>query len=360
MEEQQSLPFHDTSANPDCGWADTPGEPSTPVKPECISSRDDVDPKEVSETDEIFELITTVDFRVIRATKNMYPLVHYRPDHMIGREVYDLIHPDDIFFIESERQNLLDLFPAYGEVCTSVEAARLISALSFDTVYRPIWGMPPFYPNRNIRFKDGVEGYTWFNLRLHLGGGLGGSLDGNGGWGRDYFCLSFLRLDRLDVDHSLPETVPEACHTASRSSIRKSQSVSTTISPISPLTPLASAPMDPPALTYNERLTLNLSQGNAESPLDPDSLSSSRFLPTAFRYPGPALGRRSFSPPLLKYERPTTFKGDYNVSDTHPTRSLSNSFLFPRVGHPPVWSNLTMEIKDLYAGAYQRGLYSYQ
>ncbi|WVF73061.1 hypothetical protein IAT40_007880 [Kwoniella sp. CBS 6097] len=178
-----------------------------------------------------FTLFTTTDFRILRASPMSYHLIGYHPNEFVNLNLLDWIYPQDRHYVDLERNRLL-MVPFVEGLLKSTEVTQAaITQRSELELLSPAEGMREPYPNKNVRVLHSDNRFSHFNVRLHLGGGLGASLWQPNTLGRVYLVVSFLAIPR---SRDLPIDAPAV------PSRRSSQIAPPT--PITPVPPMTGGP----------------------------------------------------------------------------------------------------------------------
>ena len=142
---------------------------------------------------ELFELFTTTEFKILRATPASFSLTGYHPHEYVNINLLDWIHPGDRHHLDLERNRLINVPFVAAPLQSNRETQAALTHLSERELLSPAEGMREPYPNQNVRVLRSDHSFDWFNVRLHLGGGLGASL-----WsdtlGKVYLVVSLLLL----------------------------------------------------------------------------------------------------------------------------------------------------------------------
>ncbi|OXB35494.1 hypothetical protein LQV05_006242 [Cryptococcus neoformans] len=170
-----------------------------------------------------FTLFTTTDFKILRASPSCFSLVGYHPNEFVNLNLLDWIHPQDRHLIDMERNKLLAVPYVEGQLRSVEVTQAAITQRTELELLSPAEGMREPYPNKNVRVLHVDNRFSPFNVRLHLGGGLGASLWQPVTLGRVYLVVSFLAIPR---SHHFPPDIPP---------VRR-------VSQISPPTPITPAP----------------------------------------------------------------------------------------------------------------------
>lgn len=173
-----------------------------------------------------FTLFTTTDFKILRASPSCFSLVGYHPNEFVNLNLLDWIHPQDRHLIDMERNRLLAVPYIEGQLRSVEVTQATITQKTELELLSPAEGMREPYPNKNVRVLHADNRFSPFNVRLHLGGGLGASLWQPVTLGRVYLVVSFLAIPRSH--HFPPDVAP----------VRR-------VSQINPPTPITSAPAMP-------------------------------------------------------------------------------------------------------------------
>nr|XP_031860420.1 uncharacterized protein CI109_004030 [Kwoniella shandongensis]KAA5527492.1 hypothetical protein CI109_004030 [Kwoniella shandongensis] len=174
-----------------------------------------------------FTLFTTTDFKILRASPTCYPLIGYHPNEFVNLNLLDWIHPQDRHFIDMERNRLLTVPYVEGPLRSTDVTQAAITQRSELELLSPAEGMREPYPNKNVRVLHSDTRFSPFNVRLHLGGGLGASLWQPATLSRIYLVISFLAIPARPAAPDMPQPP----------SRRTSQ-----IAPPTPVTPVPSMP----------------------------------------------------------------------------------------------------------------------
>ena len=180
---------------------------------------------------ELFELFTSTEFKILRATSACYPLTGFHPHEYVNISLFDFIHPEDRAKMDSHRTALITPPFSNATLESDRDTQAALTTISEKELLTPAGGMPQPYPNDNIRVLRNNGSFEWFNARLHLGGGAGGSLLKPETFGRIYFVVSLLHLTpspSVDESPSSPRSIgmspsgpltPATSSTSSRSHI---------------------------------------------------------------------------------------------------------------------------------------------
>ncbi|KAK8853206.1 hypothetical protein IAR55_003908 [Kwoniella newhampshirensis] len=179
-----------------------------------------------------FTLFTTTDFKILRASPTCYPLIGYHPNEFVNLNLLDWIHPQDRHFIDIERNRLLTVPYVDAPLRSTDVTQAAITQRSELELLSPAEGMREPYPNKNVRVLHSDNRFSPFNIRLHLGGGLGASLWQPASLGRIYLVISFLAIPAARPSRDMPPDIPQPLP-----SRRSSQ-----IAPPTPITPAQSMP----------------------------------------------------------------------------------------------------------------------
>lgn len=183
---------------------------------------------------DLFTVFTTTDLRVLRATHGSSNLIGYHPNDLANMSFLDWVHPSDRHQLDIERLRLLELPQAGGGggggglASSNRDVHAGIHQRTEQELLSPAEGMKDQYPNRNVRLVRSDQQYTLFNIRLHLGGGLGASLFRPETHDRAYLVVSCLLVPN---QHPAP---PPLLQTRAPSAATTSSSYG----PPTPITPM--------------------------------------------------------------------------------------------------------------------------
>ena len=153
---------------------------------------------------DLFELFVSSDLKILRATPNCLALTGFHPYEFVNISLFDFIHAEDREALEMQRRHLLASQSALG-VVTSKESMSTMTTLGDRELMSPALGMQQPYPNANIRMiQSDNNTYTLFNIRFHLGGGLGGNLAQADTYDKIYIVVSMLSMK----GHPMPPDDP--------------------------------------------------------------------------------------------------------------------------------------------------------
>nr|ODN91762.1 hypothetical protein L203_01013 [Cryptococcus depauperatus CBS 7841] len=143
-----------------------------------------------------FTLFTTTDFKILRATPTCFHLIGYHPNEFVNLNLLDWIHPQDRHLVDMERSRLLSV-PYVDAPLTSTEVTQAaVTQRTELELLSPAEGMREPYPNKNVRVLHADALFSPFNVRLHIGGGLGASLWQFPSLNKVYLVVSFLAIPR--------------------------------------------------------------------------------------------------------------------------------------------------------------------
>nr|XP_019044173.1 hypothetical protein I302_07454 [Kwoniella bestiolae CBS 10118]OCF23103.1 hypothetical protein I302_07454 [Kwoniella bestiolae CBS 10118] len=182
-----------------------------------------------------FTIFTTTEFKILRASPMSYHLIGYHPNEFVNLNLLDWIHPNDRHFVENERIRLITV-PYVESQLKSIEVTHTAMTQRTEIeLLSPAEGMREPYPNKNVRVLHSDGRFSPFNVRLHLGGGLGASLWQPNTLGRIYLVISFLPIPQ---PRDLPREGP-----ASSSTIVQPVRRTSGMAPPTPITPVPGPPM---------------------------------------------------------------------------------------------------------------------
>lgn len=189
----------------------------------------------------IFTLFTTTDLRILRVSPACYALTGYPPQEFLHLSLFDWLHPADRHLIEVERNRLLAPPPGgvpypYASAQTDRETASAIASPHHGEreLMVPSEGMREPYPNQNVRIIRSDSQFSYYNVRLHLGGAFGGSVWRSDSLSRLYLVVSCLILP--PHAQPLPKPTPTSIASGPPSNLPP---------PLAPMPPTASMPLDP-------------------------------------------------------------------------------------------------------------------
>jgi hypothetical protein len=159
-------------------------------------------------------------------TSNSLALTGFHPHEFVNINLSDYVHPSDRYLLELDRKSLLELLApiSRGPVISDRDTQASIIQAPDHILLRPIHGMPSEYPNKNVRVLRSDRQFDWFNVRMHLGSGLGASLDHPETIGKNYLCISLLLLNSTTSGGTLDR----------RSSLTDSYLATTPLTPATP------------------------------------------------------------------------------------------------------------------------------
>ena len=143
---------------------------------------------------ELFELFTTTDFKILRATATSFALTGFHPHEYVNISLPEYVHPADRHLLEIERNRLCNVHFIPGPLQSDRETQAAVTQVGGRELLSPAEGMREPYPNQNLRILRSDHAFDWYNIRLHLGGGLGASLWKPETLGKVYIVVSLLLL----------------------------------------------------------------------------------------------------------------------------------------------------------------------
>ncbi|WVQ67023.1 uncharacterized protein L199_005216 [Kwoniella botswanensis] len=182
-----------------------------------------------------FTIFSTTEFKILRASPMSYHLIGYHPNEFVNLNMLDWIHPNDRHFVENERIRLISVPYVESQLKSTEVTQAAITQRTEIELLSPAEGMREPYPNKNVRVLHSDGRFTPFNVRLHLGGGLGASLWQPNTLGRIYLVVSFLPIPQ---PRDLPREGP-----SSSTSIIQPVRRSSGMAPPTPVTPVPGQPM---------------------------------------------------------------------------------------------------------------------
>lgn len=155
---------------------------------------------------DLFTVFCTTNFDILRITNACHALTGFHPQEFINLNLNRWVHPADQHILDAERVNLLSV--SYVQNQSSAQSTRevtqAIRSYSERELLTPAIGMAEPYPQVNVRLLRADHGYSYYNVRLHLGGGLGGSLWEPESLGNLYLVVSCLLISDRDVPSDRP------------------------------------------------------------------------------------------------------------------------------------------------------------
>jgi hypothetical protein len=140
----------------------------------------------------IFTLFTTTDFRIMRVSQGR--LTGYHQPDFLGNLLLNWVMPQDRSLLDESRMRLLTLPNSTMLPASNWELLQSsIHHRSERELVSPAKGMGE-YPNQNVRIVGADQQYSLFNVRLHVGGGLGGALSHQDTYDRLYLVVSCLLI----------------------------------------------------------------------------------------------------------------------------------------------------------------------
>jgi hypothetical protein len=152
--------------------------------------------------DPIFTLFCSTEFKILRVTSNCHALTGFHPHEFINLNLLDWVLPADRQPLDVERARLITgPFGPQGQLQSSREIHAAIMNQPERDLLSPAVGMPEPYPHQNVHIHRADSGYSLFNVRLHLGGGLGGNIYQPETLGQIYLVVSCLFISAKDLPH---------------------------------------------------------------------------------------------------------------------------------------------------------------
>jgi hypothetical protein len=139
-----------------------------------------------------FTLFCSTDLKILRATADCYRFLGFHAHELLNLDLIRWIHPADQHLINQDRDQLLNVSYLPTTPHTSRETHVAIVTANENELKSPAAGMGDPYPNQTVRMFHGDGAFYPFNLRMHLGGGLGGSLWQQDTLGKIYLVVSCL------------------------------------------------------------------------------------------------------------------------------------------------------------------------
>jgi hypothetical protein len=142
----------------------------------------------------LFTLFTTTELEVLRASPACHALTGYHAHQYANSSLLDWLHPLDRHLIEMERTRLITVPFVHAPLQSERDMEAAITRRSESELLSPAEGMGTPFPNQNVRIAHSGNHFSLFNIRLHLGGGLGASLWREETLGRIYLVVSCLLI----------------------------------------------------------------------------------------------------------------------------------------------------------------------
>ncbi|WWC91685.1 uncharacterized protein L201_006631 [Kwoniella dendrophila CBS 6074] len=257
-----------------------------------------------------FTLFTTTDFKILRASPTAYHLIGYHPNEFVNLNLLDWIHPQDRHFVDTERNRLITVPYVEGPLRSTEVNQNAITQRTEIELLSPAEGMREPYPNKNVRVLHSDNRFSPFNVRLHLGGGLGASLWQPNTLGRIYLVISFLSIPQTSRD------IPRDVNAISAPPVRRTSG----IAPPTPITPVQAM----------------AGTGGQQGLPGFSSIAAAADAPQQTRYDQPLPNQiqpQSYYPPPPQQQQ--SLPPQSNTSNRPPTSSSSqqpNPYPFPRSG----------------------------
>lgn len=153
---------------------------------------------------DLFTIFCTTDFNILRITNACHALTGFHSQEFINLNLNRWVHPADQHVLDSERINLLSVSYLQNSLQSTREVTQAIRSHSERELLTPAIGMTEPYPQVNVRLLRADHGYSYYNVRLHLGGGLGGSLWDPELQGNIYLVVSCLLISDRDAPSDRP------------------------------------------------------------------------------------------------------------------------------------------------------------
>lgn len=191
-------PLGGVPSGPYDGHAGASSYNSTSAPPSAIASGPSGPPPH-SSMPEPFVLFCSTELKILRVTSSCHHLIGYHPHEFANLNLLDWLHPADRHLIETERNRLVSIPYLQGVLQSNRDTHAAVMAASERELLSPAVGMREPYPNQNVRILRSDNGFSLFNVRLHLGGGLNGSLWQPETLGKIYLVVSCLLISDRDV-----------------------------------------------------------------------------------------------------------------------------------------------------------------
>jgi hypothetical protein len=167
----------------------------------------------------------------MRVTHESWMLTGYQEPDFVGHSLLDWVNAAERSILDEERIRLLTLNNSTMVPNSNYEyLQQSIQHLSERELVSPAEGMGDRYPNQNVRIIRSNQQFSLFNVRLHLGGGLGGSVFRPESYDRIYLVVSCLYI---------PEPIPAPLP---QSRAVSSGTIASSYGPPTPITPMTAGP----------------------------------------------------------------------------------------------------------------------
>ncbi|BEI82712.1 hypothetical protein CcaverHIS002_0305800 [Cutaneotrichosporon cavernicola] len=139
-----------------------------------------------------FTLFCSTDLKILRASADCYEYLGFHPHELLNLDLLRWIHTTDHHLINQIRDQLLNVSYLPTPPHTSRETYVAIVTANEQELKSPAPGMGDPFPHQTVRMFHGDGMIYPFNVRMHLGGGLGGSLWQKDTLGKIYLVVSCL------------------------------------------------------------------------------------------------------------------------------------------------------------------------
>lgn len=139
-----------------------------------------------------FTLFCSTDLKILRATADSYRFLGFHAHELLNLDLLRWIHPADQHLVIQDCDKLLNVSYLPTSPHTSRETHVAVVTANEHELKSPAAGMVDPYPNQTVRMFHGDGMFYPFNVRMHLGGGLGGSLWQKDTLGKIYLVVSCL------------------------------------------------------------------------------------------------------------------------------------------------------------------------
>lgn len=142
-------------------------------------------------SEENFVFFCSTELKIIRASADCYKHLGYHAHEFANFSLLDYIHPGDRFVVEQDRYSLVNAsYPSIHPQSSRDTHAAVVAASERELL--SVANGSDLYPASDVRMLHSDGGFTYFNVRQHLGGGLGGSLYQPESLGKIYLVISCL------------------------------------------------------------------------------------------------------------------------------------------------------------------------
>lgn len=143
-----------------------------------------------------FTLFFPTELKILRVRPESYSPTSFHPHEHHNLSLLEWILPSDRHLIEQDRDQLLSVSYFANHPQSNRETHAAVMAASEPELVCPAVGMTEPYPNQNVHMLLSDQNSSLSNVRIHLGGGSGGSL-----WQPDSLSKLYLVVSCLSIPH---------------------------------------------------------------------------------------------------------------------------------------------------------------